>query len=61
MEDEMDLKRRTTRQELHDMTDTELFSHFAKTLSMHKLAWETKQRDRGCRVLSSENELLSSQ
>jgi hypothetical protein len=44
LEEEMDMPQRTTRQELYDMNDAELDTHFNKIKAMHKLSWETKQR-----------------
>lgn len=40
----MDMQRRTTRRELHDMSDKEFETHFDITLSKHKLTWDIKQK-----------------
>ncbi|KAJ8110253.1 hypothetical protein OPT61_g6854 [Boeremia exigua] len=42
MEDEMDMQRRTTRQEFSAMADEDFETHFDKTVSMHKLTWDLK-------------------
>ncbi|KAJ4384146.1 hypothetical protein N0V86_000991 [Didymella sp. IMI 355093] len=44
MEDEMDMVTRTTRRGLNNMSEKELYTHFNKTKSMHKLSWDIKQK-----------------
>ncbi|KZM19655.1 uncharacterized protein EKO05_0004351 [Ascochyta rabiei] len=45
MEDEMDMRRRTTRKELQNMSEKELESHLARTTSMHRLACDDEQKN----------------
>lgn len=45
MEDEMDMQRRTTRRELHNMTDKAFDSHLARTMKSHGDIWEAERND----------------
>ncbi|KAJ4992701.1 hypothetical protein SVAN01_01747 [Stagonosporopsis vannaccii] len=43
MEEELDIKSRTTRRELSAMSDDDFKAYFRRTVTMHKLTWHTKQ------------------
>ncbi|KAF1366042.1 hypothetical protein EJ07DRAFT_150506 [Lizonia empirigonia] len=45
MEDEMDMQRRTTRRELHNMSDKAFDSHLARTMESHRHLWEAEQNN----------------